>query len=633
MDQLEAPEGGLRPEYEVVDGGIQWNKRSRDGNLEEVRLTNFVARLLRHVVVDDGLEQQKFATIEASCAGGNVTFTISAKAFNAMAWVSEQLGARAIIEPGWDHLNRVRVAIQHLSGRVPEVRHFRHVGWTRLPGGWHYLTAGGAIGPAGLATDVAVEPPDSLRPMLLPAPETGDALAGAVQASLRLLDVGQLEVTLPACAGVYRAPLGACDFSLFLAGPTGQFKTAFAVTLLQHWGAGFDSAHVPASWTATENALEEQAFLTKDALLLIDDFVPKGGPEGARTLHAKAERVLRAAANRSGRGRMRSDITMRPVRPPRGLILSTGEEIPEGQSLRARVVICEVSPGAIASDRLSQAQRDASRGLHAAAMSGYLTWLAPRLDALREAAPTHVAQLARPFESKEGHRRAARAAGELLNGLWTFLAFAQEVGAIDAPAASVLWARAQDAMGRIVRIQVEHQRSESPVDQFLSALQSALVSGHANVTSLDGQVPLHAEALGWRVFGDALRSSGVRVGWTDGVDLFLDSKAALMVARRMDPRGVTISEETLVKRLHESGKLASSDDRGGKRRHRVRRTLGGQRIPVLHLLLSSVVEVVAQVDQDTAANGDGDGEGIEDGELEWRDPDAEDPTDDSPAGS
>ena len=74
---------------------------------------------------------------------------------------------------------------------------------------------------------------------------------------------------------------------------------------------------------------------------------------------------------------------MRRTRPPRGLIASTGEEVPGGQSLRARMVIVEVQRGDVKLDVLTLAQRDAVQGIYAKAMAGFIRWLAPRLDQVR----------------------------------------------------------------------------------------------------------------------------------------------------------------------------------------------------------------------------------------------------------
>jgi hypothetical protein len=112
-------------------------------------------------------------------------------------------------------------------------------------------------------------------------------------------------------------------------------------------------------------------------VLVVDDFAPVGTTADIQRLHREADRLFRAAGNRSGRARMRADGGSRPTYHPRGLIISTGEDIPSGQSLRARLLVLELTPGAIATTALSAAQSDAAEGLFAGALAGYLRWLAP----------------------------------------------------------------------------------------------------------------------------------------------------------------------------------------------------------------------------------------------------------------
>ena len=58
--------------------------------------------------------------------------------------------------------------------------------------------------------------------------------------------------------------------------------------------------------------------------MAVDDFAPRGSSAQQQQLHGKADRLLRAQGNRSGRGRMRPDGSLQLTKPPRGLILSTG---------------------------------------------------------------------------------------------------------------------------------------------------------------------------------------------------------------------------------------------------------------------------------------------------------------------
>src|SRR6202030_344197 len=175
--------------------------------------------------------------------------------------------------------------------------------------------------------------------------------------------------------------LGAADFSLFVYGATGRFKTALASLLQQHFGPGFAAHRLPGSWTSTANFNERLAFIAKDTLLVIDDFRPCAAER--RRLEGEADRLLRAAANGAGRGRLQSDTSLRPAHPPRALILSTGEEKPSGESSIARMFLFAVAPGDIDPKRLSACQRDAVAGLYAQATAGYIQWLAPRLDQVR----------------------------------------------------------------------------------------------------------------------------------------------------------------------------------------------------------------------------------------------------------
>src|ERR1022692_1205338 len=174
-------------------------------------------------------------------------------------------------------------------------------------------------------------------------------------------------LSCPLLAAVYRAALGKVDFSLFLAGPSGVFKAALAALCQQHLGAEMDAQALPAHFGSTANALEEVAFQAKDALLVVDDFVPTGGA-GDGELQGTAERLFRAAGNRQGRSRM-SGKGLRSSRPPRALVLATGEEVPWGQSLRARMLIVELRPKEVNRVVLSQCQSSARQGQLAVAMA------------------------------------------------------------------------------------------------------------------------------------------------------------------------------------------------------------------------------------------------------------------------
>src|ERR1700719_4674303 len=193
---------------------------------------------------------------------------------------------------------------------------------TTMTGGWVFLHGGGALGATGAVTGVETSLPAALAPFILPASPTGPELRSAIRASLAVLDLAPDRVTVPTLGAVWRSILGAADFSVFVYGATGRFKTALASLLQQHFGMGFAAHRLPGSWASTANFDEVVTFIAKDTLLVIDDFRP--GAAERRRLEGEADRLLRAAANGAGRGRLKSNDSLRSAHPPRALILATG---------------------------------------------------------------------------------------------------------------------------------------------------------------------------------------------------------------------------------------------------------------------------------------------------------------------
>ena len=169
-------------------------------------LTNFTARIMAEVVNDDGSETTRLFEIEAGLGGRRRLFTVPAKEFARMDWVTRELGARAIVYPGYTIKDHARTAIQALS-RVPEARTiYAHTGWRKVSGHWVYLHAAGAIGHKGVVPGVETNlSAAGLDRFALPEPPEGKALAEAVRASLRLQEVASLAVTVPLFAAIWRA--------------------------------------------------------------------------------------------------------------------------------------------------------------------------------------------------------------------------------------------------------------------------------------------------------------------------------------------------------------------------------------------------------------------------------------------
>jgi hypothetical protein len=419
--------------YRETSHGLVWDKPTKEGSVP-TPLTNFTAKIVGDVVEDDGAEESRSFEIQAELNGRPSTFAIPAERFAGMGWPSEYLGAGAILAPGFGLKDHARAAVQMLSGDISRRHVYGHAGWHWDGEGWVYLHAGGAIGSMGPIPEMEVSLGDGrLGDFSLPAPPKGEDLARAIQASLRLLELATWTITVPKLAAIYRAPLGEAvpvNLSLFVVGPTGTHKTEVTALVQAHYGPTFNGLNLPGNWSSTQNALEKQAFVLKDSVFVVDDFAPYGARSDIEKLHGKADRLLRAQGNRSGRERMRADTRFRATYYPRGLILSSGEDVPRGQSLRARMLVMEVSSGDVDLDVLTELQRAAAEGLLACAMSGYLQYLAPRMENLKEGLPARQRELRDSAVCAGAHARTPDTVASLYLGWERFLGFAVEAGAI-----------------------------------------------------------------------------------------------------------------------------------------------------------------------------------------------------------
>ncbi len=529
------------PPYRETPGGLVWERPTANGPVA-VPLTNYRARIVAQLVEDDGAEQRRLFEIEGSLGPRTPRFALPSGAFGAMNWPTEHLGATAVTYPGMGIRDHARVAIQMLSGEVPERTVYAHTGWREVGGTWVYLHGGGAIGADGPVEGVETRLESALARYVLPEPPDGDALRDAIRASLRLLDVAPDRVSVPLLAATYRAVLGATDHSLHLAGPTGVLKTELAALVQQHFGAAMDSRGLPGSWSSTGNLLEAIAFAAKDAVLVVDDFAPTGSIGDVQRLHRDADRLLRAQGNSSGRGRMRADTSLRPAKPPRGLVLSTGEDVPHGQSLRARVLVLEVGPGDVDADRLTACQADAASGLYAAAMAGFVRSIADAYPTIRAGLRAEVVRLRGEALEGRAHRRTPEIVANLALGIDHLLTFATAVGAVEREEAAGLRERCWRALLDAASDQRSHQAASEPSARFIELLSAAVTAGRAHLANEEGDRPANPGAWGWRRIpegafaNESWRPMGERVGWvTDegGDDLFLDPDASFAAAQRV----------------------------------------------------------------------------------------------------
>jgi hypothetical protein len=479
--------------YGVDNGRIVRYRETKDGVIVD-SLCNFDSQIKEEIILDDGgADPMRGFVIDGRLDSGVSlpAVCIPASRFNSMMWVTESWGMRAVVRAGNGTKDYLREAIQRLSPAA-RLRHiFTHTGWRKIGDKWIYLS-GTTTGDADFEVDLGPELARYRLPTII------NDEVGAMRLSLDLLRIAPLRITAPLFAACYRAPLVSAfsqDLSLWLEGITGSLKSTLIALVLSHYGE-FDRVHLPGAWASTANQLERRAFLLKDSLFVIDDYAPTGLDH--REMELKASRLLRAQGNLAGRARLRSDLTERSAFYPRGIIISTGEQHPPGQSLLARTLVIELDRDDINLAALTGLQEQAGRLVHA--MGGYIRWLAPQMDDMPALLREAFTAARTKATNGAAHLRIPEAAAHLWLGIHCGLTYAQEIGAIDHAGADQLLKDSWDAFIQIGRDQAIVVEQEDPVRRFLTVMHTVLIQGRATIISTDEATPESkpgVDFLGW----------------------------------------------------------------------------------------------------------------------------------------
>jgi hypothetical protein len=578
--------------------------RETEDGIKTTPLSNFAFRIVKHITKDSGAETTSFFELECVHQSGDVRrVTVSTAEFGGLSWVTRELPPTWIVYAGMSTAQKVRQAAQHLTERegFETQTLYQFTGWTDVDGEHVYLHADGGIGADGPRIDVETDLPGKLGLVRLPAPLRSEALRPDALTSLRLLELGPAHIMAPLFGTIPAAilsPFHLVDFAPQLWGRTGTFKTETAALVQRHWGADFNKLNLVASWTGTANALERLAFLAKDMVAVFDDFQPEGTSSDQARMHATMQRLLRSAGNAAGRQRMNVDGSLRPEFYPRGLVLSTGEDLARGHSTSGRSLAIEVAPGDINPAILTELQRAGDDGAFARVTASVIRWVAANWElvgrAYRAGIAEHVATLrARPM----AHTRNPETLGTLLAAAAVWLEALVKLQAITRSECDAALRRCVLGIHQVGELQADVISTADPVNQFLQLVGAALQSGDAHLASTDDNgEPSNCTIFGWRMIMQRTsegvmpdpRPQGTRIGWVDQRSVFLIPEAALSVVQTLGSRqGVTIpwSAKTLGKRLVEAGKVVSHE--AGRSLQKVR--VDGSMQRALHLATDDVV--------------------------------------------
>jgi hypothetical protein len=547
------------PEFEVRNNVICMLKLTEDGRVS-TPLCNFDAHIDGISIRDDSVSAVREFVVSGTNVRGEKLPTIHVKAedFDKMEWVTAQWAGDAIIQPGRGAKDALRVAIQELSTQEAGLTKkyvYTYIGWRKIDDEWSYLSASGGLNTHELRGDITVEPSGPLAKVALVAPDE-EHIVDNVRKSLSISDIGEEDCLIPVLAATYLAPLAELlhpDFSVHLVGHTGSLKTETAALMQGHFGVAFNAQALPGSWLSTANYMERQAFSAKDCVIVMDDFRPGEG------MQAKAENFFRGVGNSNGRGRLNSDSSVKQTYHSRGVVVSTGEDAPQGESLRARMALIEMNRRYIDMAKLTQAQSYRDGGNLVEAMSGYIQWLAPQLDELRPILRKRHLEVLDEYNGNIKSLRTPYVCAYLYIAFELFCNYATQVGAIDTGERLDYLSRAKAAIMQALPEQSAAIAEEDEVHRFLDVVTSGFLDGRCHLRGMkslgweDG-----LESFGWVVAdGGERRASGRMVGYVDFAtqQVFLIPDSAYAYAHEAASRAghsISLSKTRLWKNMVDS---------------------------------------------------------------------------------
>jgi hypothetical protein len=514
------------------EGNFVSYKYDGDGEPDPIPMSNFSAKIMDVITTDDGLNKKKKFRIIGQRENGELLedAEVDADQFDAMGWIRENWDTRALISSDKTATTKVRLALLLGSQEAKRLTVYIHGGWRRIDERWVFLTHGSAIGAQGASVEFKE---DNLTGYTLPQPSSS-WLGEECQASLDYLEIGSHKVLLPIWAAMYMAPLSSIidtGFALFLKGRSGTYKSGITALALNHFGPSFNYNRLPGSWTSTENKLEKDLFLLKDLPYIIDDWAPGQDSIKAKALEGKAERIIRAQANRQSRGRMNEK-----TYDPRGVLVSSGEHLPGGHSANARTFVIEIFRGDI--DRAKLLATLKSKRLYSQCMAEYIAWIGERYEQLMVELPQKEQRWEDAVVKYAEHPRLPGAVGALYAGLDTALEFMKFKGVVSQARANEILQEGWQCFIDWTVAQSARVEAERPGRRFVGGLLAMLKSGRYVMGSISDSTQTKS-----------LEPGQVQIGWMDEAgNYLLDPEGAYKEVRQYLERSdepLTFKEEAV----------------------------------------------------------------------------------------
>lgn len=479
-----------------------------DGNTKHVMLSRFSASITVERTLDDGSGlQTKVFTVEGKTKSEPLPpIHVPAIDFSAMKWPVAMWGSLGCIKAGKDA--QLREAIMTTSNPIHK-KEYVHTGWNKDKDGSFYLTGRGAIG----RQNVAVALGDGMGRYNLPLSVTTEQAAEAGIIALSFLKVATPAVAIPLFASALLCPLVSMfevmpNFSFFLYGDTGTFKSTLALLILSFYG-DFPSLTNLANFSDTANSIERNAYMIKDAPMVIDDLHPSNDRILAQKMITTLQLIAYGAGNRTGRGRLNQDATAKQTYYPRGMVYFTSEQEAPIASTIARLFIVRINKHDVNVENLSELQKSAKYLPYF--MAGYISFLQKDYDYWCNKISLDFLALRKEYLGKQpkgAHKKLPEQAAFMDIALQTGIAYMKSLNIIDADSIKDLKLQ-YSTISEKRAIQIRQDALEGdPIDLMFQILEALILSEQIHFLPRVQQSPTPP-------LGNPAANSSKAIGWVD----------------------------------------------------------------------------------------------------------------------
>ncbi len=552
------------PPYEVDGNCLYLITKDKHGQTRK-RLCNFAPYIIEQVTKNDGADCATWITLGGTQENGEVLqpITIRGTELGSFDWLIDRWGADCFLEVGNNVKEHMRVAIQKTAKNAKKTTIYTVTGWRKLQDGWHYLMPGDDA--------VTVELPGKLEAYHIERNFSycDIATAGALLSQLAAPE----EVTYTMLAHVFSSPLkhflkmAGCEpkFILWLIGKTGSCKSSLSAVMLSFFGY-FTGTTLPMSFRDTANSINEQAYMIKDAPVVIDDFHPCGHQEQIR-INATAQNLIRNYGDHSGRARLSARCELIAARPPQGNAIVTAEFPPDiGESGTARCFTIELKADEVDLQTLSSLQALAADGTLQCCGFAYTEWLRECFLCDAETEATFVKALRAMFEKyrsefgnsrTHSHGRVAENVAWLQMGFHFFLMFLDHHLGYGEAYLTQMEEKFKEILYRVARRQSDAIKQDKPTHLFLRKFYSMLESGQVYLKNKESLAPDDFQP-------------GVCVGYYDTARMYFFADLAHRLVRKLctdQGENFTISCRSLLKALAEEGLIETTNGQNTRSMH------------------------------------------------------------------